>query len=206
VPVFKAAPLTRRSIARAALALVDEDGYEAFSMPRLAERLGVRTPSLYHHFDDRAGLMAEIARTVVRDTPVPDVADDAPWTEFFVLLALNFRATILAHPSAAPLLLQFLPREVLVRSHEAAAERLRSCPIPLEDHVLLLDGLEKLTLGSALTEAVGDRSQSGDNPFPMEDPALTPQLARAVDAHSLDRAELFVATIRAFLDGVAHRH
>src|SRR5882762_6793046 len=116
--------LNRRIIVDTALEMMDRDGYTAFSMPRLGDELGVRTPSLYHHFRDRADIMAEVARTVVLKTRLPTWRADAHWTEYFVELAVNFRRSILAHRNTAPVLLQFLPRDVLLPLYEKGAVQL----------------------------------------------------------------------------------
>lgn len=47
----------RRSILEATEALLVEDGYEAFSMRRLAERCGYTAPTIYHYFRDKPGLI-----------------------------------------------------------------------------------------------------------------------------------------------------
>jgi len=45
-----------REIVAAARALLEEEGYDALSMRRLAERLGIRAPSLYKHLPDKQAL------------------------------------------------------------------------------------------------------------------------------------------------------
>jgi len=194
--------LNRRIIADTALEMMDRDGYAAFSMPRLGDELGVRTPSLYHHFRDRADILAEVARTVVLKTEVPEQRPDEPWTEYFVELSVNFRRAILRHRNTAPVLLQFLPRDVLLARYEIAAAQLAQQPEVLpSQHVLFMDGLEKLTLGSALVEAVGPSTRT--TPFPTATPDAQPLLTAAVRANELDSEQLFVETVRAFLAGVA---
>lgn len=47
----------RRRILEATEALLLEDGYEAFSMRRLAERCGYTAPTIYHYFGDKPGLI-----------------------------------------------------------------------------------------------------------------------------------------------------
>ena len=47
----------RRSILDAAETLLVRDGYEGFSMRRLAERCGYTTPTIYHYFGDKKGLL-----------------------------------------------------------------------------------------------------------------------------------------------------
>lgn len=44
-------PLISRTLAaEAALAVIDEVGLDAVSLSLVAQKLGVRAPSLYHHF------------------------------------------------------------------------------------------------------------------------------------------------------------
>jgi AcrR family transcriptional regulator len=47
----------RRSILAAAEALLVEDGYERFSMRRLANRCGYTAPTIYHYFGDKQSLL-----------------------------------------------------------------------------------------------------------------------------------------------------
>jgi len=47
----------RREILDATEALLVRDGYEAFSMRRLANRCGYTAPTIYHHFGDKRGLI-----------------------------------------------------------------------------------------------------------------------------------------------------
>jgi len=49
-----------REIAAAALALLEEDGPDGLSMRRVAERVGIRAPSLYKHIPDKEALEAAI--------------------------------------------------------------------------------------------------------------------------------------------------
>jgi AcrR family transcriptional regulator len=48
---------TRRAILDATEALLVEDGFEAFSMRRLADRCGYTAPTIYHHFGDKQRLI-----------------------------------------------------------------------------------------------------------------------------------------------------
>ncbi len=55
------AGLTSQDVVSAAAALADEAGYSQLTMGLLAERLGVRTPSLYKHVADVADLQHRVA-------------------------------------------------------------------------------------------------------------------------------------------------
>ena len=59
--------LDHASVVEAAAKLVDEEGIEQLSLGRLAERLGVRTPSLYNHVAGLPGLKHDLALYCLRD-------------------------------------------------------------------------------------------------------------------------------------------
>ncbi len=59
--------LDQASVVEAAVKLVDEEGIEQLSLGRLAERLGVRTPSLYNHVAGLPGLKHDLALYCLRD-------------------------------------------------------------------------------------------------------------------------------------------
>jgi AcrR family transcriptional regulator len=69
------ARLTPASVTEAGAALVDEIGFASLSMGLLAERLGVRTPSLYKHVSSQADLAHRIA--VLAMTEVSEAIRDA---------------------------------------------------------------------------------------------------------------------------------
>jgi len=53
--------LDKVAVIQAAATLVNEEGVEALSLSRLAEKLGIQTPSLYNHVDGMGGLRRELA-------------------------------------------------------------------------------------------------------------------------------------------------
>jgi AcrR family transcriptional regulator len=59
--------LDHDAVIRAAVRLVDEEGVEALSLGRVAERLGIKTPSLYNHVTGLSGLKHDLAMFCMRD-------------------------------------------------------------------------------------------------------------------------------------------
>lgn len=57
----------RRAILAAAESILVEDGYERFSMRRLAERCGYTAPTIYHHFGDKLGLVEAVLEARFQD-------------------------------------------------------------------------------------------------------------------------------------------
>ncbi|WP_137292946.1 TetR-like C-terminal domain-containing protein [Nocardioides dongxiaopingii] len=94
------AGLTPAAVTEAAAALADEVGFSQLSMGLLAERLAVRTPSLYKHVGGHADLVHRIA--VLAATELGDALRDATQgragTEALVAAARAMRAYVRAHP------------------------------------------------------------------------------------------------------------
>lgn len=200
-------PLINRAAAvQASIEIIDSEGLDAFSLPRLASHLGVRAPSLYHHFTDKSEILNAVARYIAgksvtkpRRPPGPD------WPEYFVTLGLNFRQSVLRHRNAAPILIEYLPRETLVGSFEEAARFLTESGVPEVLHIQILDGVETLCVGAVLVEAV--RNPPGRSVmFPTAEEDANPRLTAALAANDMTPKELFAQRIRCFLDGVVHQN
>jgi AcrR family transcriptional regulator len=95
-----AEPLTARAreIVAAARELLDEQGADALTMRRLAERLGIRAPSLYKHLPDKAALETAVIATGLEDLAMAleDARHDA--AEPISALAAAYRTFAVAHP------------------------------------------------------------------------------------------------------------
>jgi AcrR family transcriptional regulator len=94
------AGLTRDDVVAAGAALADEVGYQDLTMGLLAERLGVRTPSLYKHVDGLADLQHGVATLAM--TELADAARDAmqgrAGLDALTALLTATRAYVTAHP------------------------------------------------------------------------------------------------------------
>lgn len=88
------------TVVAAAADLADEIGFGALTMAVLAERLGVRTPSLYKHVNGLGDLgrrIAVLAMTEVGDE-IRDALQGRTGTEALTALAEAFRDYVLKHP------------------------------------------------------------------------------------------------------------
>jgi AcrR family transcriptional regulator len=59
--------LDESTVVEAAARLVDEEGIEQLTLSHLAERLGIRTPSLYNHITSLSGLKHDLTLYCLRD-------------------------------------------------------------------------------------------------------------------------------------------
>jgi AcrR family transcriptional regulator len=70
------APLSRERVLQTAIALADEHGLEAFSMRRLADRLGVAAMSLYHHVPNKDQWLDAMIDVVFSEIELPSTDDE----------------------------------------------------------------------------------------------------------------------------------
>ena len=94
------AGLDPAAVTAAGAALADEVGFSALSMGLLAERLGVKTPSLYKHVANQADLAHRIA--VLATNEIADAMRDAiqgrTGSEALIAGAQAMRRYVLDHP------------------------------------------------------------------------------------------------------------
>jgi TetR/AcrR family transcriptional regulator, tetracycline repressor protein len=192
--------ISNDAVVEASLRIIDREGLDAFSLPRLGRELNVQAPSLYHHFQDRADILRTVARAIVLQTRLPDPDTCATWVDWFVGMSVAFRRAILDHRNAAPVLLEFMPRDLLIRSYEIGAQILADIGVPPDRRLLVIDGLDSLTLGASLAEAAKSPARAGQV-FGNVNPGTEPMLAEALEFDVRTAEELFADSIRAFLRG-----
>jgi AcrR family transcriptional regulator len=126
-----------REIVEAARELLEQDGAEGLTMRRLAERLGIRAPSLYKHVPDKATLEVAIISAGLEDLAVAletalRTADEGA-AEPLAALTVAYRTFALSRPHLYRLMTDRpLPREHLPAGLEdrAAAPLLRAAGNP----------------------------------------------------------------------------
>jgi len=128
-------PLSPRAkeIVAAARELLEEEGPDALSMRRVADRLGIRAPSIYKHLPDKRALEAAIVSDAFEETAElfeKAAAADDP----VVGIAAAYRSWALEHPHLYRLMTERpLDREHLTPGAEerAAAPVLRAAGDPV---------------------------------------------------------------------------
>jgi len=94
------ARLDRKAVVQAAVELLNTDGVQALTLSRLAEKLGIQTPSLYNHVDGLTGLQQELA--VMNASLLADrlgaAAIGKSGTELFMDVAQAFREYVKEYP------------------------------------------------------------------------------------------------------------
>lgn len=192
--------ITKEAAIAAAINLVDRDGLDALSVQAVARVMNVTAPSLYYHFKDKDELLQLVARALLREVGEQSHTETS-WEEHSVELAVATRRVILRHCNAAPLMLRFFPRSLMLGAYETT---LRECPYPPHTHAAILESIEKLTYGSSLFAAAAEAHHSPV--MPIFDAARYPMLAKALTTEADDQEALFVETIRLLFDGFRLRY
>ncbi len=92
--------LDKNAVVRAAVDLVNAEGIAALTLSRLAEELGIQTPSLYNHVNGLPGLQRELAVLNARllADRLGEAAIGKSGTELFMAVAQAFRDYVKEYP------------------------------------------------------------------------------------------------------------
>jgi len=200
--------LDPREIVVAALALMDREGPEGFSVRKLGQAVGCDPMAVLYHFGSKDGLERAVADAVVADLRQLD--PDAPWRDRLRGLAFGYRELALRHPRAFPLLLRFW---VTGPADHRAAEALLGA---LADAGLDDEGVRDAgfgwyaaVLGLAAAEAGGLLRPA--TPEVLAEiaalpPDAFPQMTRLRPAFAAQEAgRAFATTVEVLIDGVERR-
>ncbi len=137
-------------IAAAALQLMDDEGAPAFTMARLAGRLGVRAPSLYNHVGSKAQIVEAVRDLVVAEMDW-SAFDTEPWDVALEAFARSYRAAFARHPTTVPLLTA-TPVEApgALAMYDDVCAALVRAGWPLGRVVSVVASVEYMVLGSVL--------------------------------------------------------
>lgn len=191
--------IERRAAVEAALALIDAEGLEAFSIRRLGAALGVNGASLYHHFADKDEILTEVVRVVLSDLRIPRGREET-WQTWFVTAATAYRSAVLRHPNIAPLLVGRRPRMYGQEVFDYTARLLAAGGVPSEFHLTVMDASEMLAFASAMF-TINEPEGGGFGPISPELGAL----ATAVDTSSLDQEAAFRSIAASLVAGLEAR-
>ena len=172
----KRAPLSRERVFEAAVEVADAGGIAALTIRSLADELGVKPMSLYHHVANKEGIVDGIVDVVFGEIELPP--RDADWRSALRRRAYSARAVLRRHPWATPLMeSRAHPGPATLRHHDAVIGALRrgGFPVALAAHAYSL--MDSYIYGFALEEAA--------LPFaPQEAGAAVPDFLAQFDARA----------------------
>ncbi len=153
--------LDRATIVRAALELLNETGLDGLSTRRLADRLGVQSPTLYWHVKNKRELLDLMASAIL--FRAPDGLDmSGPWWVWAANLARLIRANLLEYRDGARVVAGTRPTDALGSTGVPGLfDRLAAQGLARPDAWHLIAGLSRFALGWTIDEQAA-RSRSPD--------------------------------------------
>lgn len=163
--------LNRDRILQTALAIIDRDGLEAFSMRRLGAELGVDPMAVYRHLPNKGAVLDGIVELMWTRGLVLDSSDtEAGWQAVLATVMRDIRRELLAHPNVVALLAThpLASTEEQYAFLERVLERLEQSGLSAGPELLpLLNVLGVYTLGH-LTAEVSEPAGGAGGQFDAE--------------------------------------
>jgi AcrR family transcriptional regulator len=126
--------ISRDMIVDAAARIINGQGFDALSMPRLAEEVGCGTMTLYGHIEDKDHVVALVVERVISEVPDPR---DEPGNPLAVLVQLRrMRCAIQRHPGLGTVIaLGRIKARAIDQIVESGVQALRDCGLSDEEAV-----------------------------------------------------------------------
>jgi len=164
----KRVPLNRDRVLHGAMAVADAAGIGSLTMRSLAQELGVKPMSLYHHVANKEKILDGIIDVVFSEIEPPPA--DADWRSAMRHRAIAARSVLRRHPWATPLMeSRANPGPATLRYHDSVIGTLRSAGFSIAMAAHFYSLFDSYVYGFALQEA--------SLPF---DPATAPDIAGAI--------------------------
>jgi AcrR family transcriptional regulator len=189
--------IDRQTTVETALDIIDNEGLDAISMRRLAERLGVAISSLYHHFHNKEELLLAVCGLIFQEIPLPDERTER-WSDFVARTAYSSRQIMLQHPNALPLMARFPPRQVIPNHYERFGSLLLKQGVPVDMISVIISAFDALVIGSATLQLARDQPNS-----PGTDIQPSGPLGDWEQANARSEEEVFWLSCRSLGDGIA---
>lgn len=148
--------LDRRRIVAEAVTLLDADGLDGVTLRKLAQRLGVRAPTLYWHIPNKAALVTAIAEEILgqqfSEAALVPPEPDERWQDWLTGLGQRLRRALLAHPDGARVVSASQLSLKMAAISELAMSTLVARGLPLHQARLMVLTVERFTIGHVLEE------------------------------------------------------
>lgn len=204
-------PLSRERLLGAAMVLADTGGIESLSMRRLADELGVKAMSLYHHVTDKDEIVDGIVDLVFAEIVIPP--DAAGWKATMRARGDSARQALLRHPWASSLMQsRTRPGPATLRHHDTVIGSLRASGFTIREAAHAFSIMDSYIYGFAqqqqnLTYTTAEEATVVAENILRQLPAdAYPHLAEMIVEHALtpdyDYAKEFEFGLDLILDGL----
>lgn len=146
----KAPLISRRSVIRTGLDIVETEGVDALTVRRIAKDLDVNAASLYHYFESKEDILTAITRAALAEMPVPVIKEGEDWRHWFAEVGIEYRAFLIERPYMTELRARGYVSRADLPAEAAGMARMTEAGIPVDVQMVILETMEAFVLGSAL--------------------------------------------------------
>lgn len=194
--------LNRQKIAAVALALADKEGFEAVSMRRVAQELGVGTMSLYYYVKTKDDLVAAMDDALMGETLLPSLPND--WRRAMMAIAERTHSMFLRHPWALVSMQSASPGLNAMRHMEQCLEALAETSMTSGQKITLLTTVDDFVFGHALRAAAAAAAIDIEFAKAQLATGAFPRIAEVFANGRIDaKKDRFELTLEALLDAAA---
>jgi AcrR family transcriptional regulator len=144
--------LNRERVLLGAVELADRGGLAGLTIRSLAEQLGVKPMSVYHHVANKSEILDGIVDHVFSEIELPSPGGD--WRTEIRRRSVSARAVLRRHPWSIPLLQSRThPGPATLRHHDAVIGTLRAAGFSVEKTAHAFALIDSYVFGFALSEA-----------------------------------------------------
>lgn len=208
-------PLSAGRVLTGAMELADAEGVERLTIRRLAEHLGVKPMSIYHHVANKEAILDGLVDAVFAEIDPPP--DELGWKEALRHRCVSARRVLARHPWAPPLMeTRTSPGPATLHHHDAVLGCLRRGGLSWQLTAHAYATLDSFVYGFALQEAnlpfhgeeaIGELAGEIVAPLPAgEFPHLTAFTTEHVLRPGYDFGASFDVGLDLLLDGIAAAH
>jgi TetR/AcrR family tetracycline transcriptional repressor len=159
--------LNRETIVQAALELLDEVGLDQLTTRRLADRLGIQSPTLYWHFKSKQELLTAMAYAMLPVIDPRSIPPDADWRALFRDNAHAFRRALLSRRDGARIHAGTIPSVDQLPKMEAVIRLLNAAGFSIKEAATMLLAISRFVVGWVLEEqAVAEKPADRAKAYP----------------------------------------
>jgi AcrR family transcriptional regulator len=190
----RGAPLSRSEVLATALKIADDEGFEALTMRRLAQELGVDAMAVHRHVGGRDGLLDGLVEAMWAEIALPP--KNAGWERALRAMAESMRALAHAHPNVYGLLCSrwVMPQSALELSDDVL-KRLEGAGFSRDVAGEAVRSVFAYAMGYAVTELGLLAPQSGESGQAPSDIELLVRIMQAVPRGTPPRLIEVAATV-----------
>lgn len=171
--------LSRETIAAAALAIADAEGFAAVSMRRVAQELGVGTMSLYYYVKAKDDLIAVMDDALMSEALLPSLPKN--WKRAVTEIATRTHDIFRRHPWAIVSMQSAPPGLNAMRHMEQCLEALAGTSMTSKEKLALLATIDDFVFGHALRQAAHEAAIDMDFAAAQMATGNFPHLAKVFD-------------------------